>query len=273
MNIFDQPKIDTHCHILDPVGFPYAPDVFYRPQGGETGSVDYFKQVMDVYGVKHALLVGPNSGYGLDNRCLLDAIAHGEGRFKGIAVVQNNISFEELKRLQGQGIVGVAFNVALYGLEYYADIEPLLNKLKQLNMWAQFQVEGDLLPLIVPLIQKTQIRVLIDHCGRPILSNGIQQPGFESLLELGRSKQAIVKISGFAKFSEGYPFADAHAYIDALVEAFGIENCIWASDWPHLRSPYRLDYGPLIRWVENKFTPSEQHQLFWETPKRLFDFV
>ena len=28
---------------------------------------------MDVHGMRHALIVGPNSGYGFDNRCLLDA--------------------------------------------------------------------------------------------------------------------------------------------------------------------------------------------------------
>ena len=33
MHIFDLPKIDSHCHVLDPVRFPYAPDAPYQPQG------------------------------------------------------------------------------------------------------------------------------------------------------------------------------------------------------------------------------------------------
>ena len=42
---------------------------------------------MKTYGVTHALLVQPNSGYGNDNRCLLDAIARSNGRMKGIAII------------------------------------------------------------------------------------------------------------------------------------------------------------------------------------------
>ena len=139
MNIFDRPKIDGHCHVLDPQRFPYPAEVPYHPQGQEIGTADYYKHVMAAYGVQHALLVGPNSGYGLDNRCMLDAIAQGQGRFKGIAVVPANISLQALKDLQSQGIVGIAFNTSLHGLDYYADIDPLLVHLRDLDMWAALQ--------------------------------------------------------------------------------------------------------------------------------------
>jgi predicted TIM-barrel fold metal-dependent hydrolase len=86
MSIFEEVKIDSHCHLFDPLHFPYARDAAYLPQGQEIGDKHYFQEVMACYGVKHALLVGPNSGYNLDNRCLLDAIAGGQGRFKGIGL-------------------------------------------------------------------------------------------------------------------------------------------------------------------------------------------
>ena len=70
MGVFDEPKIDTHCHVLDPARFPYAPDVAYRPSGQEIAPLEQYLQVMDAYGIRHALFVGPNSGYGRDNRCL-----------------------------------------------------------------------------------------------------------------------------------------------------------------------------------------------------------
>ena len=41
-SIYAAPKIDCHCHVLDPAGFAYAPGVTYRPAGQETGSADYF---------------------------------------------------------------------------------------------------------------------------------------------------------------------------------------------------------------------------------------
>ena len=35
MNIYDEPKIDCHNHLFDPVRFPYPADAFYRPAGPE----------------------------------------------------------------------------------------------------------------------------------------------------------------------------------------------------------------------------------------------
>ena len=99
MDIWSEPKIDAHCHVLDPQRFAYHPDVSYRPAGQEIGSADYFKQVLTCYGVRHALLVGPNSGYGTDNRCLLDALARHPQRFKGVAVVPAHSSLAELQAL------------------------------------------------------------------------------------------------------------------------------------------------------------------------------
>lgn len=84
----------------------------------------------------HAPLVGPNSGYGTNNRCLLDAIAQGAGRFKGIAVVPPDTSRAALAMLQAQGIVGIAFNAALHGTAYYQDIGPLLAHMEALALWA-----------------------------------------------------------------------------------------------------------------------------------------
>src|SRR6478672_4734475 len=87
MSVYDEPKVDCHCHVLDPARFPYGEASVYRPAGQEIGTAAQFTRVMDAFGATHALLVGPNSGYEQDNRCLLDAIANGAGRFKGIAVV------------------------------------------------------------------------------------------------------------------------------------------------------------------------------------------
>jgi len=207
-DFFSEPKIDSHCHILDPERFPYAPDVAYRPQGQEIGSQSTLEQLMACYGVRHALLVGPNSGYNLDNRCMLHAIASSTGRFKGIAVVPNTIDTEALQSLQAQGVVGVAFNVALNGLDYYAaHLARLLPRLQACGLWAQFQVEADQLVDLLPYLQATDVRLLFDHCGRPVAPRGLEQPGFQALLSLGRSGRAVVKLSGEAKFSgQHFPF-------------------------------------------------------------------
>jgi predicted TIM-barrel fold metal-dependent hydrolase len=266
-------KIDTHCHVLDPARFAYSPDVTYRPAGQEIGNAQALRAVMDVHGVKHALLVGPNSGYGIDNRCLIDAIAQGAGRFKGIAVVPNDCSDEALALFAQQGIVGVAFNPSLHGVAYYANIAPLLKRLAKLGLWAQFQVQDDQLLDLLPMIDHSGVRLLIDHCGRPNMNEGLGQKGFQALLALGRTGQAVVKLSGFAKFSNtNFPFSDTRPVVLALAQHFGLQRCIWASDWPYLKAPYRLDYTPMLALYADMFSLPECEQIMWHTPLQLFNF-
>lgn len=274
MRVFAEPKVDAHCHVLDPARFAYADDVAYRPAGQEIGTTVQYRRVMDAYGVRHALLVGPNSGYGLDNRCLLDAIAQGQGRFKGIAVVRNDASRDELLRLKAAGVVGVAFNVALHGLAFYAGTEALLRSLAELDMFIQVQVEHDQMVELVPLLLHSGARILVDHGGRPTPGGGVGQPGFQAVLGLARSGRATVKLSGFQKYStEPAPHADAMPFVQALIDAFTLDACVWASDWPFLKASERLDYGPLLMDLERLLPDAnDRRRLMWDTPRRLFGF-
>ncbi len=275
MNIFDEPKIDCHVHVLDPARFPYGEHTHYRPAGQETGTAEQLAQVMDAYGTRHALVVGPNSGYGLDNRCLLDALARGAGRLKGIAVVDNDATLAELEALKAAGIVGVAWNVTHYGIAHYDRAAGLLERLASLDMFVDVQVEHDQMVALLPLLEDSGARVLIDHCGRPTQPAGIRQPGFAALLRLAASGRAFVKLSGVVKVSRTpWPHADAQPYVDALVDTFTVDRCMWASDWPYLRAPGKVDYGVLLKLVERQFPDAaDRHKLLWETPGRLFGFT
>jgi predicted TIM-barrel fold metal-dependent hydrolase len=274
MSIFEEPKIDCHCHVLDPARFAYAPDVAYRPAGQEIAPLDQYLQVMDAYGIRHALFVGPNSGYGLDNRCLLDALARGQGRFKGIAVVPNAIGRDELLRLRDAGVIGVALNATVLGVEHCMHADALLRSLAELDMLLSLQVEHDQLVALGPLVERSGVRTLIDHGGRPAAGGGIDQPGFRTLLALARTGRFAVKLSGYQKFSTlPPPYEDTRPFIDALIGAFTLEACLWASDWPFLRAPARLDVGPLLRQVERLLPDAaDRRKLLWDAPRRWLGF-
>jgi predicted TIM-barrel fold metal-dependent hydrolase len=275
MSVFKEPKIDCHAHVFDPVAFPYGKDIAYKPSGQEIGTPAQLDAVMKTYGVSQALLVQPNSGYGSDNSCMLDTIARGHGRFKGIAIIPFDASLADLRALQAQGVLGAAFNPTFHGIDYYKQSAALIGRLAELDMFLQIQSEHDQLPLFVPWIEAMPVRVLIDHCGRPTPEAGIEQPGFQALLRIAKTKRVSVKLSGYSKFSNvPYPFEDTWPFVRALVDAFTFERCLWASDWPFLRAPRRQDYGPLVELVEMLFpNADERRQLFYETPRRLFGFA
>jgi predicted TIM-barrel fold metal-dependent hydrolase len=267
-------KIDCHIHVIDPVRFPYAADTLYRPSGQEIVPAPHLVRVLDAFDVAHALIVGTNSGYGTDSRILLDALKLGGGRFKGVAVVENDVEFKELERLKAAGVVGVAFNLPFHGADYYRDTAPLIEKLVALRLFLQIQVEQDQLLALLPLIEHSTVRLVIDHCGRPTVAQGVQHRAFQALLALGRERDAHVKLSGYYKFSrQPYPYADTWPFISALVEAFTLERCVWGSDYPFLRADQRLDYGPLLALLSDIFPgEDDQNRLLWKTPACLLGF-
>ena len=268
-----EPAIDTHVHIFDPEQFPYA-ETHYAPAGQEIGTVDQLRRTHDLHGVRHAVLVGPNSGYGEDNRYLLAALASDPQRFRGFAVAPTGVGRAELERLRAAGVLGVTLNAALLGVEHYADADAQLAALAELDMIADVQVIGDQLLALGPQLQRAGVRVLVDHCGRPEPANGLRDPGFRELLRWGRSGRAVIKLSGFVKFShQPHPHEDVWPFVRALVDEFGPDRCVWASDWPFLRAPARIDYGPLLAlFAEMVPDHADRRRILWDTPHREFGF-
>jgi predicted TIM-barrel fold metal-dependent hydrolase len=189
-----------------------------------------------------------------------------------MAEVPNDASASELQYLHAQGVEGVAFNVALLGTAIYADTAPLLQRLRNLGLWAQVQIQDDQLLNMNALLLNSGVRVVFGHCGRPRTAAGLAQPGSQTLLQWAQTGRACVKLSGIAKFSGQLPFcADEQPYMRALIEAFTPQSLVWASDWPFLRAPTRLDYGPIRRQVVDWFPNAADRQaVLWDTLRRLF---
>ncbi len=275
MSVFDEAKIDCHAHVLDPARFPYGKEIAYKPAGQEIGTTAQLLAVMNTYGTRHTLLVQPNSGYGSDNRCMLDAIRHHPSLFKGIAIADQDAGLDTLLDLKRQGIIGIAFNPTFHGTAFYARSGAMFEKLAELDMFVNLQVEHDQLLTFVDWIERIPVRVLIDHCGRPSVKDGLDQPGFKALLRLADTGRVHVKLSGYNKFARApHPFEDCWPYVRALVQAFSLKRCMWASDWPYLKATERQDYGPLVDLAGMLFPdPAERRMLLWETPARLLGFA
>jgi predicted TIM-barrel fold metal-dependent hydrolase len=128
---------------------------------------------------------------------------------------------------------------------------------------------------MMPLLTNSDVRILIDHCGCPMVDAGVDEPGFRALLKLGETRRAFVKLSGFAKFShEPALHEDTWPFVTALVEAFTLDHCLWASDWPFLRAPVRVDYGVLLQLALTLFpNASNRSKILWDTPRKLLGFA
>jgi predicted TIM-barrel fold metal-dependent hydrolase len=266
---------DCHFHIIDPQRFPLAENVGYHPRADETGSYEEFKDCIDAHQISHGLAVQP-SGYGFNNTALLDAIRQSNGRLKGIAVVAPGSVEDELHELKDRGIVGLRFNLIDFDPSGLAGekVSHLLETMRDLDWFADIQCRARAFVQIEPLLRRTGVRVLIDHLGRPDLQSGINEIGFKTILTMADTGRAVVKLSGaFRESRLAYPYSDLDPFAEAILNAYTPDNCIWGSDWPFLNMDPKPDYGKTLGCLE-RWLPDEtrRRKVFWETPRRLFNF-
>lgn len=266
---------DCHAHVFCGERFPFAEKTIYRPHPVQAGNAYQFLSLLDAHGFTHGLIVGANP-YGLDSRCMLDAIAEARGRLKGIALVSPDSTEREIAELSGKGVVGCRINVFTQGLTPLLDprAPKFLERLREAGWFVQIQCEHDQLSEAAPILRKAGVRIMVDHFGRPDIRRGLQQPGFQALLELGKTGNAVVKLSGaFRSSLEPYPYHDVDPFIEAAINAFTLDHCVWGSDWPFVRMDERVDYGPTLnclgRWLPDA---ADRDRVLWETPSRLFGF-
>lgn len=269
--------VDTHAHVYDLTKYPLHESSGFSILANETGTAQQYAAVLNAHGMSHAVLINPLGGYGVDNRNMMNVIGASNGRFKGIAVVPHDITEEQLDAMISAGIAGIRFNLsfpaspALTG----AGGARLLSLAEERDLIVQihYHEEAHLLAAF-DILRLCRSPIVIDHCGRPILEKGVNQSGFQALLELGRSQNAIIKLSGLFRFSgHGWPYHDVEPYVAKLIEAFSEDRCIWGSDWPFLRARTRIDYGPELGTLSHWFPDIQsQRKVLWDNPARIFGF-
>jgi predicted TIM-barrel fold metal-dependent hydrolase len=271
----DNRIIDTHAHIIDPARFPLADGPGYKPLPHETGTSEEYCTVLDAHGVAQALLVQP-SGYGYDNSALLDAMARHPGRFKAIAVVDPETPESELARFAEQGVVGFRFNLQSHRPDALEGprAERFLARLEEHGWFAQVFADDAQWQAVAPTLLRSRVRVLVDHFGVRNPAAGLSQPGFAAVLALGREGRAAVKLSApFRISSRPEDFADLDPFAEALIGAFGIEGCIWGSDWPFINLPRGFSYEAALRAPARWLTdPAERSMVMGANGARLFGF-
>jgi len=271
-----RPRADCHAHVIAADRFPYADGPGYRPHPSETGEFTAFDHLLAGQGFRHAVLVQP-SCYGNDNTCLLDALRRSQGRFKGIAVVDPEATDGHLDSLRWKGIVGVRLHLVRSCPGFFArpDAADFLSRVSSLGWFVEVYATRQMWIDVAPPLQRSGTRVLIAHLGEPDVHDGVDQPGFQAVLRLGRETDAVVKLSVPSRVSADPPvYRDLDPFAAALVDAFGTDRCVWGSDWPFLdvrRQPRYEDLlATLARWVPD---PGDRDRVLWENPARLFGFT
>ena len=262
---------DCHAHVFGPADrYPPAANRLYTAPAVLLG--DYFA-MHDAVGVARGVLVQTGL-YGNDNSFIVDSIKAHPDRLRGIALISENVTDNELGQLAASGIRGFRVNrTAATGLEIEVS-RKLAHRVKDLGWHVQFLLDVEDHPDLDTLLGSFPTDVVIDHMGRPDPKKGVAAPGFQALIRLLRSGR------GWAKLSAPYrtslvppPYGDLTQFAHALVDA-APERLVWGSDWPHvlLKSEMPND-GDLVDLIA-EWVPDEKirNRVLVENAEKLYGF-
>ena len=88
---------------------------------------------------------------------------------------------------------------------------------------------------------------MLDHCGVPDIDGGAFGTWRDGVTALAAMPNVIAKLSGvFAYCAPGTAsLATVRPWVEAVIEAFGPERCLWGSDWPVVT----VAGGDLPAWI------------------------
>jgi predicted TIM-barrel fold metal-dependent hydrolase len=226
---------DTHAHICGPIErYSYSERRVYTPPDA---LLPAYRHMLETLGVKRAVLVQP-SVYGTDNTVMLNAMAQLGTQCRGVAVVEDDVSDADLKRLHEAGVRGVRINVVDVaedkGVIPMAPIAKLASRIKRYGWHVEFLMHADEFPNLDTTFADFPVDIVLGHLGYMRTDKGLAHPGFQDLLRLMRRGKAWVKLTGPYRISTGpLPHSDTVAFAHALLDA-APEQVVWGTDWPHV---------------------------------------
>lgn len=265
--------VDAHCHVFGPGEiFPYAQERKYTPCDAPK---EKLWELRDHLGFARNVIVQATC-HGADNRALVDALEHSNGKARGVATVRRDITDEELNDLHRAGVRGVRFNFVkrLVDVLPYDTLVDIAERIKLLGWHIVIYFEAEELPGLYDVFAGLPTTVVVDHMGRPDITKPIDGVEFELFMTLMRENRHIwSKVSCPERLSQVGPptYADVAPFARRLVEAFP-DRMLWGTDWPHPNMKSHMpDDGHLVDYIPSIAPTAElQRKLLVDNPHRLY---
>jgi 2-pyrone-4,6-dicarboxylate lactonase len=264
---------DAHCHIFGPASrFPYSPDRAYTPPDS---GIRQFERLQHRLGLSRAVFVQA-SCHGTDNSAMLDALEHGQGRFAGVAMIDDSFTDSDIARLHDAGVRGTRFNFVAHlgGAPEPDEFWRLVQRVQPFGWHIVLHFDAKDLASYAEMLDRMPCPYVIDHMARVPVTAGIEQAPFRQLLTLMRDERCWVKISGAERLTAGggFPYDDVVPFARALIDA-APHRVLWGTDWPHPNVRVTPDDGDLLDVLAD-FAPEPalRRLILVDNPETLYDF-
>ncbi|HLH47882.1 MAG TPA: amidohydrolase family protein [Roseiarcus sp.] len=227
--------------------------------------------------------------YGVDSSATIAAIAGiGRDRARGVVFADRATSEEALNAMNEAGVVGLRLFLA--SRDGRIDAAQSADRLRWAAALAaprswhlDISTPPDVIGVVAHDLAASPVPIVLDYFGWA--QGGVQQRGFDSIIDLLKSGRAYVKLSEPYRLSNDYPeYRDLTPVVRAYITA-NPDRVLWGSGWPHVASGgnghSRLELSPNLRVETARFLDllaewipdmSIRQKILVDNPERLYGF-
>jgi predicted TIM-barrel fold metal-dependent hydrolase len=237
--------IDIHPHVISPDTAAYPQKPLFGVQSSWSSErptpIEAMIAAMDQAGVDKAAIVHSSTCYGYDCSYLADCLARFPARFTGVASI-DMVASDNVKMAQhwiDRGFTG--FRVFTGGSTKGFDPSALTDP-RSFPVWELVGDKGYSICLqtdmtgeaaITALARRfPKVKVVIDHLGRPPVTDGPPYEGAKSFWALAQLPNIYMKLTthAFDRMKAGK--GTVETFLPRLVSEFGARRIAWGSNFP-----------------------------------------
>ncbi|MFS8201680.1 amidohydrolase family protein [Streptomyces sp. CWNU-52B] len=237
--------IDTHTHVISPdtERYPVAPLGGRQSTWSQLHPVDIagLVRALDEAGIAKAVVVQASTVYGHDNRYVAEAVRTHPDRLVGVYSLDAMApdAVERIRYWQAQGLSG--FRLFTTGTTMpgqadwlgHEDSFPAWSYAQEQDIPVCLQMTVQGLPALRDLLRRFPgVRVLLDHCARPDLSDGRPYRLAQELFALAEFPGVHLKLTHRALAASAAGESTTAEFLADLVAAYGANRLAWGSNFP-----------------------------------------
>ena len=242
---------------------------------------DQMVEAMDAVGVDGALLVSPYSLYGFDPTYALEVYAKHPTRYRLIKPFDPHAEsvvdeFAEWARTPGVAGGRIMLNRGAYEADD-PRIDRLFDAAARAGVPLNVMAAGKL-PLFRSYAERhPDTRLVIDHVGMITYNKPpIPDEPFADLplvLSLAELDHVVIKISAACTLShQPFPYSDIWEPLRRLFDAYGIDRCMWGTDWTRTSGLLTYQQGVEAFRLTGELTDAERSALMGGNLSKLYNW-
>jgi predicted TIM-barrel fold metal-dependent hydrolase len=269
----------VHAYERDHPGRPWAA-VLHGPP--EVTGADLVA-AMDAVGVDGAVLVSAFTMYRYDASYAMDVYAAHPGRFalvKPVDPTDPGVAETIADWAKTKGAVAV--RIMMRGDVATDPADPGLNRVLAAagrhNLPVNLLAYGRLPQVAEMAARNPDTRLVIDHLGipQPFEPPAPPEPfaDLPAVLALAKSPNVVLKITGACTLShQPYPYKDIWDPLARIFDAWGLDRCLWGTDWTRAVGLLTYKQGVEAFRVTDRLSDSERETLMGGTLRRVYGWT